>query len=139
IGIAPDEVAEILEHEPEAEEKKERGESGLVGARNAADEQPMESDADAEKKREGEGDAEEGIEMKAVEDFICEIGAEHQKTGVGEIYDFQDAVNDGHADGHGGIDAGEENGGDEQVQEIDSAHRFVVIRDLSSESSPISL
>jgi hypothetical protein len=72
----------------------------------------MERDADAEKHGEGKNGAEQWIDVKAVVKFVDEIGAEHQETGVGEVYDFQDAVNDGHADRHGGVNAGEKNGGD---------------------------
>ena len=67
----------------------------------------MERDADTEKQWERKNDAEQGIDVKAAVEFVDKIGAEHEETGVSEVYDFQDAVDDGHADRHGGVNAGE--------------------------------
>ena len=65
----------------------------------------------------------DGIEMKAFVELVSEIGAQHHEAGVGQVDDLHHPVDDGHAHRHHGVNAGQQQRGDEQVEEIDEVIR----------------
>src|SRR5437870_6018519 len=61
IAVAPDQIADVLQHQPKSKHQQERGQRGLVGHGYPPDQQPVNQHPPEKKHGESEEDADEGI------------------------------------------------------------------------------
>jgi hypothetical protein len=122
IGVAPHHVGEVLQNEPEAKHQEKGGQRGLVGLGKTADQEPVDTHAEEKKEGQREQGTDNRIEVQSIEDFVNEVGAEHDDARVREIHDFHHAIDHRHPHRHDGIDSGEQHRGNEQIEEVDRRH-----------------
>ena len=82
----------------------------------------MNGHPDEKEDRKRQEHTEERVNAKVRIEFVDEIGPQHEETGVGQIHDLHDPIDDGHADRHYGVNTGQEQRGNQQIQQIGGIH-----------------